>query len=346
MAKCLRHLTGVAHLLQRFSDPVTQCSSPTRRTTLEWYCNLEDYCCFVTATPQLLPVTWRQENVRQRQQLAHLEYPRLSGIERKARLLDDLWAQLWELLPQMAKVLTTLPRLKTLDGEDRFRAAMMLQSQLELFERDLKGFVEYPHVKDVFESIDLTPPSPCNHTTCCPERPFTPLVLEFPPAGFLKMTVLAIQAYNKTCLWPPIQKELGLRDTFLPLDTIAIEIMRTFAGLEYMFGDCYDALFPCFSPLSIAGMTCPLKMRPWLWHKLSHFEQLGEYVFIPLKKRLAFLWNLPKLSKEGFGAWRCCPPDHAVRDLDVGDIALVSQMATLELHDDATTTDVTIVRDG
>ena len=59
----------------------------------------------------------------------------------------------------------------------------------------------------------------------------------------------------------------------------AIEICRTFAGIEDALGDNPDSCLPLFAALVLAISTCPQELRPWFWYKLAHFEQLGLATF-------------------------------------------------------------------
>src|SRR5208282_1361574 len=110
----------------RFSDPVRLCSTAVGRFLLEWYCMCEGYCCMRAAYGMLLPSEWRQENVRIRQQLAIEEYPFLAPKDRKPRLLEDLWAQLWGLIPRLLDILAIIPRLKTMKSRRRTEMAVYL----------------------------------------------------------------------------------------------------------------------------------------------------------------------------------------------------------------------------
>ena len=58
----------------------------------------------------MLPIEWREENVRVRQMLASFEYPTLSATERKPRLLADLWPQLWVLIFRLADIFSRVPK--------------------------------------------------------------------------------------------------------------------------------------------------------------------------------------------------------------------------------------------
>src|SRR5271154_4889674 len=126
--------------MQKMSTPVQQSSTILGRSLLEWFCNFEDYCCFLSAGTVLLPEIWRYENVRIRQSHAELDYPGLSLLDRKARLLDDLWPQLWAMIPQLSYLLARIPPLKSLQGLERSYQAEQLQSDLITFHEKFEAF--------------------------------------------------------------------------------------------------------------------------------------------------------------------------------------------------------------
>ena len=133
----------------RFSDPVRLSSTAVGRFLLEWYCICEGFCCMRAAYGMLLPSEWRQENVRIRQKLAIEEYSFLAHKDRKPRLLDDLWAQLWSLIPRLLDVLATIPQLKTMKCRRRREMAVYLQSEFQQFYRDFADFINSSPVRDV-----------------------------------------------------------------------------------------------------------------------------------------------------------------------------------------------------
>ena len=144
------------------------------------------------------------------------------------------------------------------------------------------------------------------HITCCPPLPFIPYVLQFPPAGYLRLYLLSLQNYLHVLVEPVLRPESTDKDS-----SLAYEMCRTFAGIEIAFDR--DALLPCFSSLALAGLSCPINVRMWFWYKLAHFEELGQFTIEPIKKVLSVLWEMPDLVAEGFGPWKVGPPEHDLK---------------------------------
>lgn len=335
MAKCFRHLEGAAGILQKATDPIELCSTPIGRSLLEWFCAVEDYCCFLAAYKCLLPRTWRAENLRKRTEIAERDYPLLSEEERRARLLDDVWARFLVLVPRLADVLAGIIPLKSMEGKERSDEASRLQSELKAFDKDLRDLMKLPHVLEVLQIAPLPNPFRNKHAACCPPLPFVPHILLCPPAGFFRLVVLSIEAYSQAVLLPPLQKEIpgevaGREGEDAPY--FAIEMCRTFAGLEYSLGDDPDALLPCFSALVLATATCPINTRKWLWYKLSHLERLGHLTFDPIKRNLAALWDMPDLAVSGYRFSRESPNPNPWKSLSCDDIT--SCMDKMKIEED------------
>jgi hypothetical protein len=305
---------------------------------LEWYCNSEDYYCTLSACKLLLPRIWRYENVRERQRLAELEYHRLTANERKPRLLDDIWPQLWALFPQLIDIFVGIPTLRSLEGTRRVAVVNRLENQLRQFERDLAEFTASAVVKEVLQLVDPPINLRSSHATCCPPIPFFPRIFQYPQAGFLRLMLFAIRTHMAAILVPLLRAESipdSDRSGFEDLDRLdatasAYEQCRTFAGIEDAFGENQDNLFPCFSSLILAGMSCPPGIRMWLWYKLAHFENLGQFCFDPIKKYLALWWNMPSLLTDGFGPWKGEPPDRQFGIVSVEDFDLATKLASQE----------------
>ena len=157
--KCFRHLKGAAWIMIKFSDPVRHCSTAIGRFLLEWYCSFEGYCCMRAEYGMLLPSQWRQENMRIRQKLAIEEYAFLPTIQRKPRLLEDLWSQLWSLTPHLIDILATISQLKTMKRGRRRDMGVYLQSKLQRFYRDFTDFINSSSV------IEVLQPLPCFNMT-------------------------------------------------------------------------------------------------------------------------------------------------------------------------------------
>src|SRR5271154_3633240 len=302
--------------MQKFSDPMQHCSTPVDRSILEWFCNVEDYCCFLGAYKALLPVEYRGENVRIRQLLAHKEYPHLAPSERKPRLLDDLWPQWWAMVSRLSDVLATMPLLKTMNRPERSATASHLRTELYQFNREFTGFLTSPYVVELLQPGPYSEALETKHQNCCPSLSFAPKVFQFPPAGLFHIVVQSIQCYIRSTLYPSLRAELDFQQSIPELEAksashFSVEICRTFAGVEYSFPDrSADVIFACFSSLVMAALTCPPELRIWIWCKLAHFERLGKFCFEPTKKNLAMLWDMPEILRDGFSPLAGGSPQH------------------------------------
>lgn len=328
--------------MKKVSNPVQLCSTTIGRSLLEWFSPVEDYCCFLAAYKTLLPITWREENVRKRMEIAQRDYPLLSREERKPRILDDVWQQYLALVPRLANVLAGVIPLKEMEGHDRAREAARLESELRAFDKDVRDLLKRPHVLEVLQIAPLPISFRNKHASCCPPLPFVPHLLQFPPAGFFRQIFLGVQAYTRAVLLPPLRNENpgeAIEMEGEDLSYFSVEMCRTFAGLEYSLGDNPDALLPCFSSLVLATATCPSNARQWLWYKLSHLERLGHLTFDPIKRNLAALWDMPELVVSGYRSSRGSPNLKMLRTLSCEDITdCMDKMRLVDrvhIHDDA-----------
>ena len=269
---------------------------------------MEDHCCFLGAYKALLPPEYRYENVRIRKAVADKEYPLLAPRKRKARLLDDLWPQLWALVPRLGNVVATIPSLQKMETSERSDTASHLTSELCQFDREFTALLNAPHVVELLEQ-GTCKVLPNEHRDCCPPLPFTPHVFEYPPAGVFMIVVQSIQCYMRSRLYPSLRSELN----FLSLSEFedhdashySVEICRTFAGVECSSsGSGLDVVFACFPAILMAALTCPSNLRMWVWCKLTHFEKLRQFCFEPIKKNLAMLWDMPNIQSDGINPWR------------------------------------------
>ena len=316
--------------MQRHSNPLKICSSALGRSLLEWYCMFEDFYCFTSIAPTILSKDWRRENCQIRQELARADYHRLPAEKRKQRLLDDLWPQLYWKVTGVSDVLGEIHTLKTVDTFKQSKTLLVLRTKLDLVRHDFEDFVDSPDVLEILQTSDAQYEVISKHSQCCPAPPrdFAPIHFTFPPAAHFRLIILCIQTYIRSVLYPLLHERPddndGRDDSY--------ELCRTFAGLEYIFGDNQDDLLPAFSPLVTAGFTCPTDLRRWLWHKLAHFEDCGPF-FEPIKKTLSIYWNMPNLVADGFGAWKDNPPENRSRILCPSDVTLASKIATMNLDE-------------
>ena len=326
--------------MQRFSTPVQHCSSAIGRALLEWYCGVEDYCCFLAAYRSLLPVEWRRANVRIRQLLAHEEYPHLPPDEHRPRLLDDLWPQLWALLPALGSVLATIPFLKTLEEQERTDVAVHLTGELRQFQRDFIGFLKSPHVLEILQ------PAPASHLSfdynpddCCSPRALVPNLFQFPPAGIFQLVIHCIQTYIRAILYPTLRTALEFNnDVIAELEDedaafYSVEVCRTFAGIESQNAENPEVIFQCFSPLVISALTCPTSLRQWLWSKLGHAENLG-LRFDGIKGKLAVLWDMQDILTGGLSPMKGNSPHLQGQSFGGIDIGFDVDVGKVKMSDD------------
>ena len=249
----------------------------------------------MTSRKLLLPKPWRDENVRIRHKLAIVEYPRLAGNARKARIIDDVWAEFVVIFSFLAEAVYELTKLKKLEAEKRNAAAIKIRINFTRFENAFEQLLNSPHTREVLQPATLILPHRSKHVDCCPIPPFVPFALQFPPSGVFWIVILATKCHIQNSIRPAIEDACGLETKHLNIDDAhyATEICRTFAGIEDALGDNPDACLPLFAPLLLAISKCPQELRPWLWCKFLHFEKLGLATFEnPILKSAAKLWEL------------------------------------------------------
>jgi hypothetical protein len=288
--------------MQTFSDPVYHCSSSIGRSLLDWYRVYEDYCCLVAAYNRPLPPTWLNANVQIRQQLAHIEYPRLASIYRQSRLLDDLWPQYWAISNGFTDIQQMIISLETLKGEPRFRVITHIQTGLGRIIKELTGFINSPHVVEVFRPSSTVPILSTN-----PPPPFVPYVCQFPPAGYLRTVLHASLVFVRYVIYPAFLSKIDHSPVIVGIeepepDFHCVEICRSFAGMEYTFANNPVLLFPCWPAMVLAATKCPPYLRGWVWSKLIHFENLGDIRVETVKKNIAISWDTPELL-DGSYSW-------------------------------------------
>lgn len=262
----------------------------------------------------------------------------LSEDERQAELLDDQWAKLFTVIPDLVDILASIPQLVSIEGSQYSETVSQLQLQLESFRKEFLRFTQSPPVLEVLRVAKHPTQENSYHSTCCPPLPFTPHHFQYPPAAHLQLVFLCTQIYMQTVLYPvlrpkvePDPRNKDMEDE--NAEHSAYELCRTFAGLEYVFGEDQDEFLPCFSPLVTAGFSCPPNIRIWLWCKMAHFEKLSSSALDPIKKTLAVFWDMPNLVEEGFSAWKSNPPDRKQRDLSADDVELATRLSKVNLDE-------------
>lgn len=298
----------------------------------------------------LLSEEWIQADVQFRAALARQDYPNLAPEQRLARLTSDLFPELWSIIPRLIRVFNGTSRLKLLDGSKREKRRLQLRKELDQFTELLRRFMKSPRVLEVLKPASADVRYPRRHTTCCPPPPFPPEPLAFPAAGNLRLLVLGLQLWVATVIYsplhpPPAESATSRSSSTKTSPTLttqaspssyntqsaALSLCRTYSALDQAFPQ--DVLFPCFSPLVMAGLTCPLETRMWLWHKLAHFEELGYLSFQPIKLRLSVIWGMPELLTGGFREWKERVPGRGAKILEDEDIEIMASMENVGLED-------------
>jgi len=248
----------------------------------------------------VLPLIWRVENIRERERLAG-DYSQISTKERKARILDDVWAQYRAKVPAFTDIIHGIAELKEKEGEVRTDAARQLELKLGRFEEDIDHFFTLPHVLEILEPAESPPVSLASHVACCPQPPFVPHYMQYPPAGMFRMGHLAVKCCIRMLLLPSIREALDSQIEQIEIDEeasrFAEESCRVFAGLEETLSDGNpDALLPLFSALVVAMSMCPQHCRNWLSFKLGHFEKQRHIQMDEHKKSMSEVWDMPEMA--------------------------------------------------
>jgi hypothetical protein len=269
----------------------------------------------------LLPIEWRQENIRIRQKLAMKEYPFINQMERKPRLLEDLRAQLWGLTPHLIEILARIPELKTMKSGQRKEIASYLQSEFQQFYRDFTGFINSSPVTEVLQLLPSLTMTASKHVDCCPAPPFIPHFFQYPPAGMFHLLIQCLKTWMRFTLYPSLREEVEFEVVGLENATFySFELCRTFAGIEHQFDHNSAVIFPCFVPMAMAAVSCSPNVRPWMLAKLRHFEEQGQICSESIKKSLAVLWDMPEIMTGELGV---SLPDNSFNTVVVDEVVEV-----------------------
>jgi hypothetical protein len=275
------------------------------------------------------------EDIRVRRELTRVEYPQLSQEQRKARQVDDLWQETLALVPYLADVLSTIRELKDLQGQKLITTLFQLEKDLLDVYRQWKTLSESSSVSQITQVVEINPALyPYKHQKCCPPPPITPYRFNYPPGGILKLSLLSIHNYILLMHYSPI-RDIGVRidtleDEYEKIDDYAYEICRGYTAVEDEFEvDDSAPLIGCLGPLINVGFVCPQELRPWLWHKLAHFDRCGPYIKV-MKKNISVFWGLPELLTEGFEFWKASPLENRKSYLKIDDIEVAATTRTVK----------------
>ena len=281
---------------------------------LDWYWNLEHHSSHVLFRPHILPLSWRIEARRIRHELKEKEYPFLSPEVRYARILDDLLQEAWTIMPAYNEIFLTLAGIKQFYGQGLKDEVRTLEQNISFVWNFLTTLLESPEASSVFEADEVPAESySSRHALCCPLPPFSSIFrFTYPPAALVKIVLLSTRAYLRSAIYKAA-RQAGCRiDAFetpnnrIRMDEIVSDICRTFAAIEETFGGYAGALIPVFYPFVTIGFICKRHYRPWYWHKLGHYEELGSYID-PVKRMVAIFWGMPELLTKGFTSFKIVP---------------------------------------
>jgi len=330
VVKCFRHVKGAALVFQTRTSATQLCSSVLGRNLFKWYNLIEDECCLLLSCRSALPKTWRQEDLRIRRLIAASEYSRLPKDQLQSRIVDDVLQATLTIIPSMADAIATIPELNESVGDKRAKTIVYLESTLIYILDHVVTLKTSRLVMQLLETIEVGFPWRTKHSACCPELPFPPFRFLYPPAGMVFICLQAIRNYVQVILYPPI-KANGIRIERLELESQfdeynAYEMCRGYAAIEDEFGDDSTCLLSCFRPLSVAGFSCPAELRTWYWHKLIHFEQLGNQYVEPVRRYLSVMWGMPEIITHGFESLKLSPLENRIMALTADDIDMAAKI--------------------
>lgn len=289
--------------------------SSSGRALLDWYWKLESYSGSVLFRPLILPAFWVDEARRIRHELMGKDYLRFPPEARFPRLLDDMWQDTWSTIPAYNASHLVTQSLKRLHGKQLADAVASLEENISVVWTTLDRIKKSPESAQLFEAMEVGAASySLRHSSCCPPLPFhSVLQYAYPPAAGLDLVIAAIRQFIRCHLYVPAQ-QFGCHIELLEqefrrvrIDQTAYEMCRIFAAVEETFGHFPGALMPHFIPFIMAGFFCNVEVRPWFWHKLVHFEELGSTFIEPHKRQLAVFWGTPELAKRSFKSLKIQP---------------------------------------
>lgn len=247
-------------------------------------------------------------------------------MDRKPRLLEDIWVQLSGLTPHLIDIFATIPQLKKMKYPRRIEITSHLQSKFQEFYRDFTSFINSSPVMEVLRPLSPLSITAPNHLDCCPPPPFVPHFFQYPPAGIFHLIIQCLQTWIRSCLYPSLTAELKFEEEAISLEdqdatSYSLELCKTFAGIEYQFDHNTAVIFPCFVSIILGAVNGPSNLRPWILSKLRHFEEQGQICNASIKKTLSVLWNMPELATEGLGV---IVPNNSSGKGDVGEVVAVT----------------------
>lgn len=330
MVKCFRHVQGAALIFQTSTTAAQLCASATGRLLFQWYNHIEDECCLLLSCRGAMPNSWRQDDIQIRKLVLESNVSPMSEKQRQSWILDDVLQTALAITPTAADVLATIPELKGSTGEKRAKMIVYLESKLVYILDYLEALRTTPIVEELLQTIEVGFPWQSRHSSCCPDLPFPPFRFINPSAGMVFICLTALRLYAQVVLYPPLRAD-GVRFERLELESkfdeyYACEMLRGYAAIEDEVGDDLSYLLSCFRPLVVAGFSCPVQLRQWLWYKFAHFEQLGPKYVEPVRRYLSVLWGMPGILTLSFESWKRTPLENRIAPLTVDDIEVAAKI--------------------
>jgi hypothetical protein len=243
--------------------------------------------------------------------------------------------------PLLAEAVTIVLSLHKLETNSRKRRLGDLEKLLVSIWNKLTTIRESRETRDLFETREVSRTSYSNlHLYCCPRPPFpSMLVYSVPDAAVIDLILVSIRFFIHFHFYVPVQ-EIGAHFEQLEaefervgiIDNGSYDMCRIFAAAEETFGQDpgNGNLIPLFYVLVAAGFKCPNFVRPWLWHKLAHFEETGATFVELMRRKLAIYWGLPELSRERFSSLKDVPLENRREDVNADTIGRAASAAGQE----------------
>lgn len=239
------------------------------RSLLTWYCIIEDYYAFSTASHGFLPESWRKGRTNHDRE--ELSSQMLKADEThithdgRARLLNDLWLEYHAMVPSLTNITAELKILPSLSPEEKSKTSNRLLARLQSFPRNFANFTKSQQMLDILRYTVIKSPTLENwHTDGCPQLSFQLCKFEFPPAGLLSLVCNCVELLIRA-IYLPVLSQPSSNESHLEKDiaeSYAYDFCCTYPGLELSFQHgSPDHLLPCFLPLFTAAFCCPPPLR-------------------------------------------------------------------------------------
>lgn len=297
MSDGFQHLKGASNVLVMTSNPGRISSTAIGRSLLHWYIDYEDHFCLVEGCPLRLPIEWRKQGIRVRQQLAQAKDQQPSERDR----LDYLHAKFQMFTLQCKSLLSQMSQLRNLNEMELPAALVYMENNIQQFEQKMQEFINSQQVLDIMQCA--SPPIPLrDRLIISPRLPFPGYRFQFPEVGFLLIEYFSCQCLTHLSLGTALNgvKSATLERSkhYLAAMHCSVEISKTFFGLDDSLGDNPDRMLPCSEALFMASLSVPNEQwwQSWMSCKLGHLERSGYKLQRKCKEMLAARWNMPDIA--------------------------------------------------